>query len=71
MVQYCCLLSYHFIEQICLTDLIALRELIIPIIVGSVLCILLLLVLIAYIIAFIRRRVLDRKGGTHYTRLDN
>ncbi|XP_064394812.1 uncharacterized protein LOC135342053 [Halichondria panicea] len=43
-------------RKLCIEDYIALQELIVPIVVGGILAILLVLIFVAYIIAYIRRR---------------
>lgn len=60
------------IEQICIEDWIAFREMIIPIAVGSCLGLLLLIVLNLYIIVFIKRKVSERRGiRPHYKKIEN
>ena len=51
--------------KLCIEDYIALQEMIVPIVVGGLLAILLVLIFVAYIIAYIRRK---RKEG-QYERL--
>ena len=48
-------------ERLCLEDYIALQEIIVPIVVGGVLGILLVLIFIAYVIAYARRRRREAK----------
>lgn len=57
------------LERLCLEDWIAERELFVPIAVGGFLAVLLAIVLTAYIIAFIRRRVIEKKG-VRYSKID-
>ena len=56
--------------MLCIEDYIALQELIVPIVVGGILAILLVLIFVAYIIAYIRRRrregKYERLGETTY-----
>jgi hypothetical protein len=47
--------------QLCIEDWIALNELIIPIVVGGLLALLLVVVIMVYIIAFIKRRIVEKR----------
>ncbi|XP_003386349.1 PREDICTED: uncharacterized protein LOC100637709 [Amphimedon queenslandica] len=56
-------------KHTCQEDWVAFRELIVPIVVGACLALLLIVVLLVYIIAFARRRILEKKGA-EYRRLE-
>ena len=47
-------------EQICFEDWVAEREMLVPIAVGGFLVVLLVIVIFAYVVAFIRRYVRDK-----------
>jgi hypothetical protein len=49
-------------KRLCLEDFIALQEIIVPIAVGGVLALLLILIFVAYIIAYVRRRRREAKS---------
>jgi len=53
-----------YLGKLCLGDYIKLQELIVPIVVGAVLAILLVVIFLAYTVAYFRRR---RKEGRYET----
>lgn len=57
------------IQQQCIEDYLAVRELIVPIVVGGLLLLLLIGVSLAYLVAFLKRRFRDRH--THYHHLED
>lgn len=66
MHMICILASFHlyivYTERLCLEDYIQLQEIIVPIAVGGVLALLLILIFVAYIIAYVRRRRREAKS---------
>ena len=53
------------LEQLCMEDWIAQREIIVPIAVGAFLGLLLIIITVAYLGAFIRRKVIEKRGARY------